>query len=421
MSSKTIFNNVEQLPADALFGVKQRLSQDPRETKVDLGIGAYRDNNGKPWVLPSVHEAEKLIREDPSYNHEYLGIAGLTSLISGAAKVILGEDSPALQEQRVVSVQSLSGTGALHIAAKFLNKFCSEKVVYLSQPTWANHTAIFETQGLKTATYPYWNAATKSLDLEGYLNAIKDSPKGSVFVLHACAHNPTGLDPSKEQWVDILDALVKGDHIVLFDSAYQGFASGNLDNDAYAVRLGLEKLATVSPVLICQSFAKNVGMYGERVGCFHLVLPQQDSSIDLASVKKAIASQLAKITRSELSNPPAYGAKIVSTILNTPKLTQQWHKDMITMSSRITKMRHALRDQLVKLSTPGTWDHIVEQCGMFSYTGLSSEMVRRLEEEHAVYMVSSGRASIAGLNDGNVTLVAEAIDEVVRHFSEAKL
>lgn len=421
MSSKTIFNNVEQLPADALFGVKQRLSQDPRETKVDLGIGAYRDNNGKPWVLPSVHEAEKLIREDPSYNHEYLGIAGLTSLISGAAKVILGEDSPALQEQRVVSVQSLSGTGALHIAAKFLNKFCSEKVVYLSQPTWANHTAIFETQGLKTATYPYWNAATKSLDLEGYLNAIKDAPKGSVFVLHACAHNPTGLDPSKEQWVDILDALVKGDHIVLFDSAYQGFASGNLDNDAYAVRLGLEKLATVSPVLICQSFAKNVGMYGERVGCFHLVLPQQDSSIDLASVKKAIASQLAKITRSELSNPPAYGAKIVSTILNTPKLTQQWHKDMITMSSRITKMRHALRDQLVKLATPGTWDHIVEQCGMFSYTGLSSEMVRRLEEEHAVYMVSSGRASIAGLNDGNVTLVAEAIDEVVRHFSEAKL
>lgn len=421
MSSKTIFNNVEQLPADALFGVKQRLSQDPREIKVDLGIGAYRDNNGKPWVLPSVHEAEKLIKEDPSYNHEYLGIAGLTSLISGAAKVILGEDSPALQEQRVVSVQSLSGTGALHIAAKFLNKFCSEKVVYLSQPTWANHTAIFETQGLKTATYPYWNAATKSLDLEGYLNAIKDAPKGSVFVLHACAHNPTGLDPSKEQWVDILDALVKGDHIVLFDSAYQGFASGNLDNDAYAVRLGLEKLATVSPVLICQSFAKNVGMYGERVGCFHLVLPQQDSSIDLASVKKAIASQLAKITRSELSNPPAYGAKIVSTILNTPKLTQQWHKDMITMSSRITKMRHALRDQLVKLATPGTWDHIVEQCGMFSYTGLSSEMVRRLEEEHAVYMVSSGRASIAGLNDGNVTLVAEAIDEVVRHFSEAKL
>lgn len=421
MSSKTIFNNVEQLPADALFGVKQRLSQDPREIKVDLGIGAYRDNNGKPWVLPSVHEAEKLIKEDPSYNHEYLGIAGLTSLISGAAKVILGEDSPALQEQRVVSVQSLSGTGALHIAAKFLNKFCSEKVVYLSQPTWANHTAIFETQGLKTATYPYWNAATKSLDLEGYLNAVKDAPKGSVFVLHACAHNPTGLDPSKEQWVDILDALVKGDHIVLFDSAYQGFASGNLDNDAYAVRLGLEKLATVSPVLICQSFAKNVGMYGERVGCFHLVLPQQDSSIDLASVKKAIASQLAKITRSELSNPPAYGAKIVSTILNTPKLTQQWHKDMITMSSRITKMRHALRDQLVKLATPGTWDHIVEQCGMFSYTGLSSEMVRRLEEEHAVYMVSSGRASIAGLNDGNVTLVAEAIDEVVRHFSEAKL
>lgn len=419
--SCTIFNNVEQLPPDALFGIKQRLSQDPRPVKVDLGIGAYRDDSGKPWVLPSVREAEEVIRQDPGYNHEYLGISGLTALIQGAAKVLFGEDSAALAEGRVVSTQSLSGTGALHVAARFISKFCGDKVVYLSDPTWANHNAIFETMGLKTATYPYWDAASKSLNLEGYLEAIKTAPKGSVFVLHACAHNPTGLDPDQSQWTSILDAIIEREHIVLFDSAYQGFASGDLDRDAFAVRLGLQKLADVSPVIVCQSFAKNVGMYGERAGCFHLVLPRQDASVDTSAIKSAVLSQLNKITRSELSNPPAYGAKIVATVLNTPRLTEQWHKDMVTMSSRIIKMRHALRDHLAKLNTPGNWDHIVSQTGMFSYTGLRPEMVKRLEEEHAVYLVSSGRASIAGLNSGNVEYVAKAINEVVTHFGGAKL
>ncbi|SCU90146.1 LANO_0D07756g1_1 [Lachancea nothofagi CBS 11611] len=419
--SRTLFNDIDLLPPDSLFNIKQRLSQDSRPVKVDLGIGAYRDDNGKPWVLPSVREAEKVIQKDPSYNHEYLGIGGLTSLTQGAAKVLLGDDNKALKEKRVVSVQSLSGTGALHMAARFFTKFCGDKLVYLSDPTWANHNAIFETMGLKTATYPYWDPATKSLNLKGYLSAIESAPKGSIFVLHACAHNPTGLDPNQEQWASILDAIIKKDHIVLFDSAYQGFASGDLDRDAFAVRLGLEKLAEVSPIFICQSFAKNVGMYGERAGCFHIVLPRQDQSVSIENVKDAINSQLAKITRSELSNPPAYGAKIVSTVLNDEQLTEQWHKDMVTMSSRIIKMRHQLRDNLVKLHTPGNWDHIVGQTGMFSYTGLSPEMVKRLEKEHAVYLVGSGRASIAGLNSGNVEYVAKAINEVVNHFSNSKL
>lgn len=419
--SQTIFNNVEQLPADALFGIKQRLSNDTRSVKVDLGIGAYRDDTGKPWVLPSVRKAEKIIQEDPTYNHEYLGIAGLTSLTQAAAKVLFGEDSVALKEKRVVTVQSLSGTGALHLAAKFFSKFCGDKVVYLSSPTWANHNAIFETAGLKTATYPYWDDATKSLNLNGYLNAIKSAPRGSIFVVHACAHNPTGLDPDHAQWEAILDLMVENDHIVLFDSAYQGFASGDLDRDAFAVRMGLEKLANSSPIFVCQSFAKNVGMYGERVGCFHFVLPRQDSSVNVEAVKSAILSQITKLTRSELSNPPAYGAKVVSTVLSNPELNAQWHKDLVTMSSRIIKMRHQLRDHLIKLETPGNWDHIVGQTGMFSYTGLRPEMVKRLEEEHAVYLVSSGRASIAGLNSGNVEYVAKAINEVVNHFGGSKL
>ena len=414
--SRTLLNGLELLPADALFSIKQRYTQDSREVKVDLGIGAYRDNNGNPWVLPSVKAAEKLIQADPNYNHEYLGINGLAELTSGAARVIFGDDSTALKEERIISVQSLSGTGALHIAARFLSNFTNDKLVYLSDPTWANHKNIFETQGMKTVTYPYWDAATKSLNLSGFIKSIQDAPTSSVFVLHACAHNPTGLDPTQDQWAVVIDEIVKKDHIVLFDSAYQGFASGNLNTDAYALRLGIKKLADVAPVIVCQSFAKNVGMYGERVGCFHLVLPTQETPEIVATAKKAISSQLARIIRSEVSNPPSYGAKIVAKLFNDAKLTQQWHQDMVTMSTRITKMRHSLRDQLVALQTPGNWDHIVGQCGMFSYTGLSPEMVQRLETEHAVYMVSSGRASIAGINENNVSYVASGIDEVVRHY-----
>lgn len=413
--SISIFNNVDLLPPDALFNIKNRFTQDQRALKVDLGIGAYRDDNGKPWILPSVRQAEALIQADPNYNHEYLGIGGLDELTVNAAKLIFGDDSSALSEGRVVSVQSLSGTGALHTAAKFLCKFSSDRSIYLSDPTWANHKQIFETQGFKTATYPYWNPKTKSLNLEGVLEAVRHAPNSSIFVLHACAHNPTGLDPNYSEWNHILDEIVKKEHIVIFDSAYQGFASGNLDNDAYAVRLGLEKLASISPVIVCQSFAKNFGMYGERTGCFHLILPRQPG-INNSPIKNAIMSQLNNITRSELSNPPAYGAKIVSTILNDPFLTNEWHHDLVTMSNRITKMRHILYNKLVDLKTPGTWNHIIEQCGMFSYTGLTPEMISRLESKHAVYMVGSGRASIAGLNEQNVEYVAKSIDEVVRYF-----
>ncbi|KAK5961419.1 aspartate transaminase AAT2 PWA37_001277 [Arxiozyma heterogenica] len=413
MSQITIFNDVPQLPPDALFDIKKRLSQDTRPLKVDLGIGAYRDNSGKPWVLPSVQSAEEKLKKDPNYNHEYLPITGLPAFTSGAARIIFGED---YDQERTISIQSISGTGALHIAAKFIEKFLPNKTVYLSNPTWPNHKAIFEGQNLKTAEYPYWDAATKSLQLNEFIQTIETAPEGSIFLLHACAHNPTGLDPNKEQWSQILDTISKKNHIVLFDSAYQGFATGDLDRDAFAVRLGLAKLQNVAPVVVCQSFAKNVGMYGERVGCFHLVIPNQSSEIN-KKVKTALNSQLAKIVRSEVSNPPAYGSKIVATILNDPELTKQWHTDMITMSSRISEMRHKLRDHLVELGTPGNWDHIVNQCGMFSFTALTPEMVQRLEQYHAIYMVSSGRASIAGLNEGNVLHVAKAIDEVVRHFA----
>lgn len=409
--------NITQLPPDPLFGLKARYLKDSRENKVDLGIGAYRDDNGQPWILPSVKLAENLLQNSSSYNHEYLPIAGLPEFTSAAAKVVLGADSKAIAEDRVVSAQSLSGTGALHVAGRFIRELYKSEdgsseppVIYLSDPTWANHVQIFNVLGLKTAFYPYWNSDNKSLCLEGFLKAIEEAPSGSVFVLHATAHNPTGLDPKPEEWTKILKAISDKKHLPLFDSAYQGFSSGSLDNDAWAVRQAVNDSSYEFPgIVICQSFAKNVGMYGERVGAVHIILSKHDSSLN-----EAVKSHLAKITRSELSNPPAYGAKIVAKILNTPELYKQWEQDLLTMSSRISAMRKALVLELQRLQTPGTWTHITEQQGMFSFTGLTPEQVSKLETEYGVYLLGSGRASIAGLNPGNVGHVAAAIDAVVR-------
>ncbi|EGV63801.1 Aspartate aminotransferase, cytoplasmic [Yamadazyma tenuis] len=412
------FPSVKELPPDPLFGLKARFTSDSRSDKVDLGIGAYRDNNGKPWILPAVKKAEAQLVSGANYNHEYLSIEGFAGFVNSAARIILGDDSVAIKENRLLSQQSLSGTGALHVAGKFLKEFYhkSDAKIYLSKPTWANHNQIFQTLGFETATYPYWDNDTKSLDLTGFLKAIDDAPKGSIFLLHACAHNPTGLDPSKTQWLEILDKLVANDHLPLFDSAYQGFASGDLELDSYSIRTAVNSKKFSAPIVICQSFAKNCGMYGERVGAVHVIPSETNEALN-----KAIVSQLKKIIRSEISNPPAYGSKVVATILNDPELFKQWKDDLITMSSRINQMRIKLRDSLVELQTPGTWDHIVNQTGMFSFTGLSSDMVKRLEEKHAVYLVSSGRASVAGLNEHNINKVAKSFDEVVRFYTKSKL
>lgn len=416
------FTEVKELPPDPLFGLKARYNADTRSDKVDLGIGAYRDNNGKPWILPAVKQAERKLIDSPDYNHEYLLISGFEPFLKESAKVILGESSKAIKEKAVVSQQSLSGTGSLHLAGAFLKQFfAGEHTIYVSKPTWANHNQIFTSLGLKVETYPYWDAQNKKLDITGFTDTIKSAPKGSIFLLHACAHNPTGLDPTTEEWDELLKAIAEKDHLPLFDSAYQGFASGNLDRDAAPIRKAIDSGTFTSPIFICQSFAKNVGMYGERVGALHIVLPTSESASVREPFQRAIKSQLNKLTRSEISNPPAYGSKIVATILTDPTLRKQWEQDLITMSSRIIEMRKGLRAKLIELGTPGKWDHITNQTGMFSFTGLTADMVARLEKVHGVYLVSSGRASVAGLNENNLDKVAKAFDEVIRFYSKSKL
>lgn len=357
----------------------------------------------------SVQQADEILRNDPELNHEYAPIAGIADFTSKAAELILGADSAALKEKRSASIQTISGTGAVHLGALFLAKFYKgNKTVYLSDPTWANHNQIFSNVGLPVAKYPYFSKETKGLDFEGMKKALADAPEQSIVLLHVCAHNPTGVDPTQDQWAEIADLLAKKRHFPFFDCAYQGFASGSLSKDNAAVRLFTER---GFEFLVCQSFAKNFGLYGERAGCFHFVT---GPSTDADKTISRIASQLAILQRSEISNPPLYGARIVSTVLNDAALFKEWEENLTEMSGRIITMRKTLRSKLEELGTPGTWNHITDQIGMFSFTGLSESQVLKLREDAHVYMTKNGRISMAGLNTRNVDYFAKAVDKVVR-------
>lgn len=400
---------VPQAPEDPLFGLMSSYRSDSFDKKVDLGIGAYRDDNAKPWVLPVVHKADELLRNDPSLNHEYLPIAGLATFTAAAAKLILGADSPALSEKRTSSTQTISGTGALHLGALFLSKFYpGHPTVYFSNPTWANHHQIFSNVSMPIASYPYFSKSTKGLDFEGMKNAISEAPEHSIIVLHACAHNPTGVDLTQSQWKELAVLLREKNHFPFFDCAYQGFASGDLAKDAWAVRYFVEQ---GFELCIAQSFAKNFGLYGERAGCFHFVT---GPGADAQSTIGRIASQLAILQRSEISNPPAYGARIASLVMNDPELFKEWEQNLKTMSGRIIDMRKSLRSKLEEMGTPGTWNHITDQIGMFSFTGLTEAQVLKLREVAHVYMTKNGRISMAGLNTHNIDYFAKAVDKVVR-------
>lgn len=399
------FSAIKPAPPDGIFALVARHKADNFPHKVDLSVGAYRDQEGKPWILPVVRKVDALVSSDPTLNHEYLPMAGMPDFNTSAARVVFGHDSPVIERGLVASIQTLSGTGANHTAALFLKKFYGKSTtIHVSNPTWANHKTIFEHAGLNIVQYPYFDPSTKGLDFDGLLGALQKAKEGDIVLLHACAHNPTGVDPTHDQWKAIAQVCKERKLFPFFDCAYQGFATGSLDNDAWAVRYfvdqGLE-------LLVCQSFAKNFGLYGERAGALHVVVRDPNAV-------QATTSQLALLSRAEISNPPAYGARIVSRTLNNPDLFQEWVNDLDTMSSRIKTMRSALRDNLVRLGTPGNWDHIVSQIGMFSFTGLNPQQVDRMVDEFHVYMTKNGRISMAGLNDSNVEYVAKAIDAVVR-------
>ncbi|XP_076020350.1 aspartate aminotransferase, cytoplasmic [Genypterus blacodes] len=402
----SVFSEIALAAPVAVFKLTQDFNNDSFPQKVNLGVGAYRTDECKPWVLPVVKKVEKLILLDEGLNHEYLPILGLPSFRSSASKIALGEDSPAIQEDRVGAVQCLGGTGALKIGAEFLRRFLrdAKTPVYVSSPTWENHNAVFLSAGFEDVRpYKYWDKENRGLDLAGFLGDLESCPEHSIFVIHACAHNPTGTDPTQEQWKQIAEVMMRRKLFAFFDSAYQGFASGNLDKDAWAVRyfvsMGFE-------MFCAQSFSKNFGLYNERVGNLTVVAKDADNL-------KRVLSQMEKIVRFTWSNPPSQGARVVATTLNTPELFAEWKDNVKTMADRVLLMRAELKAKLQALGTPGTWNHITTQIGMFSFTGLNPKQVEYLIKERHVYLMASGRINMCGLTTKNIDYVAESIHEAV--------
>jgi len=406
----SVFSEVEGAAPIEVFQLTREYAADTNPNKVSLSVGAYRTEEGKPWILPVVKKAEKILAEQveaEEINHEYLPVLGLESFSSGATRMLLGASSPALAEGRAFGVQSLSGTGALRNGAEFLRRILGFTTAYYSDPTWANHNKIFVNSGFTSVRkYRYWDAATKSINFPGLLEDLGSAPENSVIILHACAHNPTGMDLSQEQWKQICVLMKEKKLFPFFDCAYQGFASGNLDTDAWAVRYfeseGMEFFCS-------QSYSKNFGLYNERAGNLTVVMKSPDTVVNFKA-------QMTLIIRAMYSNPPSHGARIVDTVLKSPELYKEWEGCIKTMADRIISVRSGLRSRLEGLGTPGDWSHITTQIGMFSYTGLNPEQCKWLKEEKSLYLLSSGRMSLCGVTPSNIDYVAEAINEAVLKF-----
>ncbi|KAJ6110846.1 pyridoxal phosphate-dependent transferase [Penicillium sp. IBT 16267x] len=407
-SRDSLFSSLSTTPADEPFAVNGAYIQDTYPDKVNLGIGVYRTSDGSPWPLRVVEEAENQLHQASDVSrHEYLTIQGDREFLRLASDLVFGfgegKQAQLAEENknRVVSIQAVSGTGANRLGAELLARNIRPGCVWVPDPTWANHHTIWELAGVQRRIYPYYGSATKSFDFEGTFRTLSESAsKNDVVILHACAHNPTGADPTKEQWKALAELCKAKGLIPFFDLAYQGFASGNLEQDAWAIR----HFFSYNPRLefcVAQSFSKNFGLYGQRVGALHVV-----TSTASDEVSQNLLSNLCHLVRGEYSMAPRGGSEII--------LKDKWYEDLVTMSERIRHMRQALFDELIRLQTPGDWTHILKQIGMFTYVGLSEEQVLKIRSKHHIYMLKSGRISISGLNESNVKYVAKGIDDVIR-------
>jgi aspartate aminotransferase len=384
---------------DAILGIAENFKKCTDPKKVNVCVGAYRDENGKPWILPSVREAEKIMLDDPNENKEYASISGDAAYVNEAIKFAYGQNADL---DKLAAVQTLSGTGACRIGGHFLAKYAPVKKIYIPDPTWGNHIQIFQEAGLEVIRYRYYDRSTNGLNLDGMLEDIKAAPNGAIVLLHACAHNPTGCDPTKEQWKVVSDLCKEKNLIVFFDSAYQGFASGDAEADAFALRMFVEEGHNV---LLAQSFAKNFGLYGERCGTLSVVTSG-------AEEKERVLSQLKRIIRPMYSSPPIHGSSIVRTVLTNEELTKQYYEECAFMANRIGSMRKELVLKLKEAGSTHDWSHITSQIGMFAYTGMNAEMCDRLTNDYSIFLTKDGRISLAGLNEKNVGYVADAIHVV---------
>lgn len=391
------------LPPDPIFALSAK-AKDAKEPKANLIIGAYRDGEGNPYPLKVIRKAEAMIIEK-KMDYEYLPINGHPGFTDAAIKMLYGDS---VKPENVVGVQTLGGTGALFVGASFLTHVYDKETtnVYIADPTWVNHVNIFKMVGFKNVeTYPYYDPLTKGLNFEGYKKVIQEAPSGSIFVVHQVAHNPTGVDPTKDQWSELADLYLSKNHQVFFDSAYQGYASGSLDEDAFAARLFAKK----GIQFICaQSFSKNMGLYNQRIGTLSAVVNSNEGGV--------VLSHFASIIRASYSNSPAQGARLAHLVLTDSTLRKEWEVELKDIADRVQSMRKVVYDELTRLQTPGNWTNIIQQIGMFSFLGLTKAQAQFCQD-HNVFITLTGRANMAGLTKKTAILLAKTIDEAVRHVS----
>lgn len=395
-----MFGSLKALPADPILGLLAKYRKDDNPNKIDLGVGVYKDESGHTAVLNCVKKAEQH-RIDTEDSKVYIGPTGSDLFNDEMAKLIFG-DHKVLAENRARTISTPGGTGSLRVVAEFIKTCKPGATIWVSNPTWANHTGLFEAAGLTVKTYPYYDYENKNLDFDGMLAALKQVSSDDVVLLHACCHNPSGMDLNQEQWQQVADVAKSVGFTPLVDMAYQGFGAG-LDEDAYGLRLMAD---SVKQMIVCSSCSKNFGLYRERIGgC--TIIGESSISVDIAH------SVLLSVVRVIYSMPPAHGAAIVETILSSEELRNEWYAELKEMRDRINGNRQLIVDKLVANGVTRDFSFITRQAGMFSFLGITPEQVQQLQDEYSIYMVGSSRMSIAGIANSNVDYLAESIAKVL--------
>ncbi|AKL15035.1 TPA: aspartate/tyrosine/aromatic aminotransferase [Kluyvera intermedia] len=396
-----MFQNVDAYAGDPILSLMETFHQDKRADKVNLSIGLYYDEQAIIPCLKAVQEAETRLQSQPHKASLYLPMEGFAPYRSAIQTLLFGNNHPALNAGRIATIQTLGGSGALKVGADFLKRYFPDSDVWVSDPTWENHIAIFAGAGFNVHTYPYFDNATRGVDFSGMLSTLKQLPPRSIVLLHPCCHNPTGADLTNAQWDEVIEVLISRDLIPFLDIAYQGFGAG-LEDDAYAIRA---IASTGLPALVSNSFSKIFSLYGERVGGLSVVCEDADAA-------GRVLGQLKATVRRNYSSPPNFGAQVVSMVLNDPELNALWRAEVDAMRTRISEMRQALVDVLKDALPDHDFTYLLTQRGMFSYTGFSAEQVDKLREAFGVYLIASGRVCVAGLNHNNIARVASAFAAV---------
>ncbi|BBP69966.1 aminotransferase [Pseudomonas sp. Seg1] len=397
----SLFSAVEMAPRDPILGLNEAFNADTRTTKVNLGVGVYCNEEGRIPLLRAVIEAET-VRAAQHASRGYLPIDGIAAYDQAVQKLLFGNDSPLIAAGRVITTQAVGGTGALKIGADFLKQLLPNAVVAISDPSWENHRALFETAGFPVQNYRYYDAATHDVNRAGLLEDLNALPNGSIVVLHACCHNPTGVDLSPADWNNVLEVVKAKGHVPFLDMAYQGFGDG-IDEDAAAVRLFAESGLTF---FVSSSFSKSFSLYGERVGALSIISESKEESA-------RVLSQVKRVIRTNYSNPPTHGASIVAAVLNSPELRAQWEAELAEMRLRIRGMREQMVNLLAEKAPQRDFSFVGRQRGMFSYSGLTTEQVHRLRNEFGIYALDTGRICVAALNQSNIKAVTDAIVQVI--------